>query len=267
MAEISKAREQFDEAFIKLALAQYLEMVGEEYLAKPEPEIEVPEEMKTRFYKQLDEAFAAREKAARDEIRRQALELERLDMQEEAVRPKPKRMRRTVVRVAAVAAVVAITMCTVVFSVSSFRVPLMEFFTKDKDTYTSVQIGSGDDAKLLATYEGDFRPTWLPDGYRVHKVDNDVRPLRITCMAETGIIMFEEFHDATILYNDSENAKKSSEVDINGTKGWMITKDGRYSIFWEAELSNGTSHGINITTNDKNVDLLKLAHCVEEIKK
>lgn len=267
MAEISKAREQFDEAFIKLALAQYLEMVGEEYLAKPEPEIEVPEEMKTRFYKQLDEAFAAREKAARDEIRRQALELERLDMQEEAVRPKPKRMRRTVVRVAAVAAVVAITMCTVVFSVSSFRVPLMEFFTKDKDTYTSVQIGSGDDAKLLATYEGDFRPTWLPDGYRVESVDNEGMPKVVTYKNGEKFLVFHEFADASVIYNDSQNAEQSKEVDVNGARGWLITKDGRHSIAWEAPLNNGTSHGVTIMANDKNVDLVKLASCVEEIKK
>lgn len=59
--------------------------------------------------------------------------------------------------------------------VEAIRLPLLGFFTGERETYTQVAFPSLEDNDTFNGEIQDYLPTWLPEGYRLESVEEDSR--------------------------------------------------------------------------------------------
>lgn len=59
--------------------------------------------------------------------------------------------------------------------VEAIRLPLLGFFTGERESYTQVEFPSLEDNETFGGQIQDYLPTWLPEGYRLESVEEDSR--------------------------------------------------------------------------------------------
>ena len=81
--------------------------------------------------------------------------------------------RKILLRVASVFLVILIGFTVTTLSVKSLREKFWRFFTNAGNSSYSVMVASEDpDTNELATYEGKYIPTFIPEGYSVSSIEN-----------------------------------------------------------------------------------------------
>ena len=70
--------------------------------------------------------------------------------------------------------------------VEAIRLPLLGFFTGERESYTQVEFPSLEDNDTFGGQIQDYLPTWLPEGYRLESVDEDSRFIHGLFVREDG---------------------------------------------------------------------------------
>ena len=87
---------------------------------------------------------------------------------------KKKHRKKAIIRVASVILVLLACVSVATLSVKGFREKIWEFLTNIGNPSYSLFVSSGDDdANKLSAYEGQYIPTWIPDGYEITSVGNN----------------------------------------------------------------------------------------------
>ncbi|MEL7655669.1 MAG: DUF4367 domain-containing protein [Bacillota bacterium] len=133
-----------------------------------------------------------------------------------------------------------VTVCTVLtVTVDAFRFRIFDFLKVDHGEYMelvpveSEYIREEDKELFPDDWEGSFYPTILPEGYALHETFEGGSMKYLTFVNGN-----DEFLNLTISPAgetktgvDNENVK-SSEVVINGVKGYAWEKDGTCLMIW-----------------------------------
>lgn len=162
-------------------------------------------------------------------------------------------------RAASIILVVAISAAVVTISVDGFFEKFTSFFTNfTSSEYASVKVGSEDD--MFLSYNGQFVPTALPEGYEVESMMSDDNKNEIVLKNnENCIIILKEQSTGLKSNIDNEDLDIVEEIEINGMKGLYFCKGDSENIF----LSSGNSL-LHIYDDDSELDLIGFAELIEK---
>lgn len=169
-----------------------------------------------------------------------------------------KKFGRIFLRVASILIVIAIGFSFIPFTVEGRRSSLAEIVANFVNS-EFVIFGNNENDNLLLSYEGEFVPTWIPDGYKVESVNNEPNLKEIVFSNSKNMILFKELpisFKMNIDYFDAENMK---EIEILGYTGNSFAKDGVNRIVITTENSC-----IYISCDDNTVDLIGFAELIEK---
>ena len=171
---------------------------------------------------------------------------------------KKKKSGRIFLRVASIVLVIAIGVAFIPFTVEGRRSSLAEMVANFVNS-EFVIFGNNEKDDLLLSYEGEFIPSYIPDGYKVESVNNGKNMKEIVFSESNKRIVFrEQVIDikTNIDYEDGENLQ---EIEVLGYKGKSFTKDGVNRVIIVTEKLN-----IYISCNDNTVDLIGFAKLIEK---
>lgn len=120
--------------------------------------------------------------------------------------------------------------------------------------------GTDDDSQLLLSYEGDFVPSYIPEGYYVASVNNskDIKELILKNSDGKKIVLSEQ----KIKVNSTADNKTDveiKEIDILGNKGIYYIEDNvQYVIVKTDKLI------LNIICNNEEINLLDFIDLIEK---
>lgn len=170
--------------------------------------------------------------------------------------PKKKKNTKSIIfKAAAVFIVLAVGFSTFVpLSVQGQKQTVAELIANFVNS-EFVAIGN---ENLLLTYEGEYVPTFIPNGYEVKEVSN---------LKDSKSIIFINSQGNTIVYSeknidiniDNEENATVEEIEILGYKGIYTEKDGKQQIAIKAVNSL-----IHIFSNDTELDLINFAKYIEK---
>ncbi|MBO5947469.1 DUF4367 domain-containing protein [bacterium] len=169
-----------------------------------------------------------------------------------------KKFGRIFLRVASILIVIAIGFSFIPFTVEGRRSSFAEIIANFVNS-EFVIFGNNENDNLLLSYEGEFVPTWIPDGYKVESVNNEPNLKEIVFSNSKNMILFKELpisFKMNIDYSDAENMK---EIEILGYTGNSFAKDGVNRIVITTENSC-----IYISCDDNTVDLIGFAELIEK---
>lgn len=142
--------------------------------------------------------------------------------------------------------------------VEAFRLPLLGFFTGEKETYTQVAFPSLADNETFMGEIQDYLPTWLPEGYRLESVEEDSRFIHGLFVseneAEERVFLTATPRGGSSVLLDRQGAEVT-QTEI-GTRGAFIAKrtsdqrmivlmfDNRYVYTLTSYLSEEDAVGI-----------------------
>lgn len=118
---------------------------------------------------------------------------------------------------------------------------------------------SNEDDRLLLSYEGEFVPSFIPDGYSVESVNNnpDMKELVLKNDDKHMIVLKEQDIDVKS-NNDFAKAENLQEISILGYNGTYYEQDGiQYVIVIADNLF------LCIFSDDSEVDLIGFAKKIE----
>lgn len=172
---------------------------------------------------------------------------------------KKKSNSKIILKVASILLVVAIGISFIPFTVEGKRSSLAEIVANFVNS-EFIAFDSNEDDRLLLSYEGEFVPTYIPEGYSVESVSN---------RDEINEIVFSDKEGKTILYReqllemktniDYSDADNLQEIEILGYKGILFEIDGIHYISVVTDKSL-----LNISCDDSTVDLLGFAKKIEK---
>lgn len=217
------------EAMKKIVEEEYKEILKEMEIAKTIPEIQVKE----------GEAEAFVEKYM----------------------PKKSNKKKTLMRVASIAVAVLVCFSAVTLSVDGFKEHISKFVNNLSSSISaSIKLSDNENDAKLASYEGQYVPTYIPEGYKVDEVSNRDTVKSITLLkGKDKFIMFSEQSSDVGLNVDTENAESVEEIEINGMQGMKVLKGGTMVLIIKTESSV-----IHIACNDHNVDVVGFANLIEK---
>lgn len=169
-----------------------------------------------------------------------------------------KKFGKTFLRVASILLVIAIGVSFIPFTVEGRRSSLAEIIANYVNS-EFVIFGNNEKDNLLLSYEGEFVPTFIPDGYSVESINNEPNLKEIVFSNSKNMILFKELPISikmNIDYSDAENMK---EIEILGYTGNSFAKDGVNRIVITTENSC-----IYISCDDNAVDLIGFAELIEK---
>ncbi len=172
-----------------------------------------------------------------------------------------KKSKKMFLRVASIFIAVAICLTTVTLSVEGFRESFVEFLSNfSSSDFASIDIGNEKDDELLLSFEGQYVPTYIPEGYSVENVSNSDGLKEICFIDEdNNIIIFREQKAEQKSNIDDENADSVENIEINGMKGVLVVKNGTKTIALTTENSI-----LYLYCDDIDIDLLGFAELVEK---
>lgn len=217
------------EAMKKIVEEEYKEILKEMEIAKTIPEIQVKE----------GEAEAFVEKYM----------------------PRKSNKKKTLMRVASIAVAVLVCFSAVTLSVDGFKEHISKFVNNLSSSISaSIKLSDNENDAKLASYEGQYVPTYIPEGYKVETVTNleTVKSITFKNNEENTIIFCEQAADVK-LNIDTENADNVEDVDVSGIKGVLVTKDSVRNLVF-----NTNNSVINIVCTDPEVNIVAFAQKVEE---
>ncbi len=175
--------------------------------------------------------------------------------------PKKSNKKKTLMRVASIAVAVLVCFSAVTLSVDGFKEHISKFVNNLSSSISaSIKLSDNENDAKLASFEGQYVPTYIPEGYKVDEVLNwdEVNNITFSNRKGNSIVFSEQAADVD-LNVDTENADKVEEIEINGMQGLSIIKDGVTRLVIKTENSV-----IYITCNDVNVNIKAFAQKVEK---
>lgn len=169
-----------------------------------------------------------------------------------------KKFGRIFLRVASILIVIAIGFSVIPFTVEGRRSSLAEIIANFVNS-EFVIFGNNENDNLLLSYEGEFFPTFIPDGYEVESVHNEPNLKEIVFSNSKNMILFKELSFSFKMNIDYSDAQNLKEIEILGYTGKSFTKDGVNRIVITTEKSN-----IYISCDDNTVDLIGFAEKIEK---
>ncbi len=174
-----------------------------------------------------------------------------------------KHRRKMLIRVASVILVLLACASVATLSVKGFREKIWEFLTNIGNPSYSLFVSSGDDdANKLSAYEGQYIPTWIPDGYEVSQVNNSSYAKAITFKNSDGkTISYAEYPKSNdVKFNLDKESCDSYEVStVNGRKIIVATKNGVVTL-----VVKETDTIIQVVFNDADIDVVGFASYIEK---
>ena len=176
---------------------------------------------------------------------------------------KKKHRKKAIVRVASVILVLLACVSVATLSVKGFREKIWEFLTNIGNPSYSLFVSSGDDdANKLSAYEGQYIPTWIPDGYEITSVGNNEYHKTIDFKNSNGkTISYTEYpkgNDAQF-YIDKESSDSYEVINVNGREIIIASKNGVITL-----VVKETDTIIQAVFNDAAVDVLGFASHIEK---
>ena len=171
--------------------------------------------------------------------------------------------RKMLVRVASVFLVILIGFTVTTLSVKSLREKLWRFFTNAGNSSYSVMVASEDpDTNELATYEGKYIPTFIPEGYSVSSIENSETFNMFTLADSDGhLISFSEFDKEfeSKMQLDKESFDTYESRTVSGCQATLASKDDNFHlVIIEIDAV------IYITFNDSEVDFFGFASHIQK---
>lgn len=212
--------EEYEEAALKLWMDEYAELEGErlweEYQeAEKNGEVpEIPEELDKKC-KQLIHSSLKKKK------RKQAF----------------AQFMRSASRIAACLCIILVCSSAVVLSVEAFRIPVINFFLRLENRYTSLSFSDPIvDAESLADELKQLSGVAIPSGYKLFKQDvNESGSIFLFYLNENNENISILVNPADGAFNyDTENATQT-EMELCGHEAFFVEKEGFRVIWLNAE--------------------------------
>lgn len=180
-------------------------------------------------------------------------------LEKNEAKKKPAKSRRPWLRAASIILVVAISAAVVTISVDGFFEKFTSFFTNfTSSEYASVKVGSEDD--MFLSYNGQFVPTALPEGYEVENVVNATDRVEILLKNKNGCVIVIKEQSAELKSNiDTEDADVVKEVCVNGMSGLYVKKDDVETLALNSEKTI-----LYLLDDNKAIDLVTFAELIEK---
>lgn len=170
-----------------------------------------------------------------------------------------KKSRGIFLKIASILLVMAIGVAFIPFTVEGRRNSLAEIIANFINS-EFVIFGNNENDNLLLSYQGEFAPTFIPDGYTVKSVFNepDIKEIVFSNDAMCMLVFKEQYSEVktNIDYSDAKNLQ---EIEILGYKGMAFEKDGMNRIVVTTENSV-----LYISCDDYTVDLIGFAKKIEK---
>lgn len=170
---------------------------------------------------------------------------------------------KALLRAASVFLALLVGLSVMTLTVKGFREKLWEVLSNIGNPSYSFMLAS--ESKIenkLSKYEGQYIPTWIPEGYEVIEVDNDVYFKTIKLENDSGnIISFtEHIRDSEKKFNINKEDYDSYETQVIKGKDVVIAiKDGVKRL-----VVNETDAIIHIIFNDETVDYIGFVTHIEK---
>lgn len=176
---------------------------------------------------------------------------------------KKRHCRKKLIRVASVILVLLACVSVATLSVKGFREKIWEFLTNIGNPSYSLFVSSGDDdANKLSAYEGQYIPTWIPDGYEITSVGNNAYYKTIKFKnADDKTISYTEYPKSNdVKFNLDKESCDSYEVStVNGREVIVASKNRVVTL-----VVKETDTIIQAVFNDAAVDVLGFASHIEK---
>lgn len=176
---------------------------------------------------------------------------------------KNKRRKKMFVRVASVFLALLVGFSVVTLSVKGFREKLWEFLSNIGNmSYSSVISSKNKNDNLLASYEGNYLPKYIPDGYEVKEIKNSTACKVINFENHSGgtISFFEHPKEYEAKLNLDKEEYDSYEVKtVVGKEIIVATKDRDSTL-----IVRETDAVIVVVFNDSDIDMLGFVSYIEK---
>lgn len=176
---------------------------------------------------------------------------------------KKKHRKKAIIRVASVILVLLACVSVATLSVKGFREKIWEFLTNIGNPSYSLFVSSGDDdTNKLSAYEGQYIPTWIPDGYEITSVGNNAYYKTIKFKNADGkTISYTEYPKSNdVKFNLDKESCDSYEVStVNGREVIVASKNRVVTL-----VVKETDTIIQAVFNDAAVDVLGFASHIEK---
>lgn len=172
---------------------------------------------------------------------------------------KPKKKKgKTIFKAAIIVIVSTVLLSFVPFNARGQRFSVAEIIINFVNS-EFLAFDSNENDGLLLSYEGEYIPSYIPDGYSVESVNNDPKIKEIVFSKENKIIIFKE-QDIDYKTNvDYSDASDLQNIEILGYKGMSYIKDGVHHVVITTDNSN-----IYISCDDDSIDLIGFAELIEK---
>lgn len=169
-----------------------------------------------------------------------------------------KKFGRIFMKVASILVVIALCASFIPITVEGRKSTIAEIIANFVNS-EFLAFDSNDDDNLLLAYEGEFVPTFIPDGYSVESINNEPNIKEIVFSNSNNIIVYREQSidfKQNVDYSDADNLQ---EIEILGYKGSSFFTDGISNVVVVTDNSI-----IFITCDDNTVDLVGFAEKIEK---
>lgn len=170
---------------------------------------------------------------------------------------------KALLRAASVFLALLVGLSVMTLTVKGFREKLWEVLSNiGNPSYSFMLASESENENKLSEYEGQYIPTWIPEGYEVIEVDNDVYFKTIKLENDSGnIISFtEHIRDSEKKFNINKEDYDSYETQVIKGKDVVIAiKDGVKRL-----VVNETDAIIHIIFNDETVDYIGFVTHIEK---
>jgi hypothetical protein len=171
-----------------------------------------------------------------------------------------KDVKRILSRVAIFILIVFSSITILTISVEAFRVKVFNFFIDVNETHTEIRVeeDTKDNERNKPIWKDYYFPSYLPENFEVTNTDifNETRVAHFS--DSIHFITFSQAPKGTDFQIDTEGSV-ITEVEINGHKGILATKDSLNILFW----SNDTS-SFCLTTNLETEKMVKIAKNIKK---
>lgn len=172
---------------------------------------------------------------------------------------KPKKKTGKIIfRAASIVLIAAVMLSFVPFKAQGQKISVAKIIMNFVNS-EFLAFDSNEEDSLLLSYEGEYIPTYIPDGYSVKSVNNGTNVYEIVFSKGKNVIIFKEQvidFKTNVDYSDAVNLQ---EIEILGYKGIFFTENDINRIVITTEKLN-----IYISCNDKAIDLIGFAELIEK---
>lgn len=170
------------------------------------------------------------------------------------------RLRRVLSKAAIVALILAAGFAALYTNVDAFRDKMRQLVME----YTDVSINFSTEDVAGVGLQGNYAPTWVPEGYEIASAYHGRDDVFIEYRNEKGgNIIFGAHDNDCILGIDSEDTDFIKDIKIHGNTGKMIGKQGRIEIVWHS--SEAGSFFTILSSDISEREVVKMAKSVKFI--